>query len=107
MTQNQYRNFLNDPAGFPNAGPVTRLRINMVPGGPGFRNTVSSRANFAGAVPVHFQYSDAMVSTVYLRYDNTGIPPTSALWAQTTQPPHGAPYVNDRAYYLQWNADQA
>ena len=107
MTQNQYRQFLNDPAGFLNAGPVTRLRINMMPGGPGFRNTVSSTANFAGAVPIHFQYSDAMVSTVFLRYDNTGIPPTSALWAQTAQPPHNAPYVNDRAYYLQWNADQA
>jgi hypothetical protein len=106
MDQNQYRQFLNDPAAFMNAGPVRRLRINMVPGGPGFRNTVQFTANYPGAVPTFFQYSDSMVTPVSLRYDNTGIPATSALWAQTNRPANGQ-FVNDRAYYLQWNADQA
>ena len=106
MNQNQYRQFLNDPAAFLNAGPVYRLRINMNPGGPGFRNTVRHTAHYPGAVPIFFQYSDAMVTPVSLRYDNTGIQATSALWAQTNRPA-GGQFVNDRAYYLQWNADEA
>lgn len=106
MEQNQYRQFLNDPAAFLNAGPVRRLRINMSPVGPGFRNTVRHTANYPGAVPVFFQYSDAMVTSVSLRYDNTGNPATSALWAQTARPAAGQ-FVNDRAYYLQWKTDQA
>jgi hypothetical protein len=106
MNQTQYRQFLNDPAAFLNAGPVVRrLRINMTPAGPGFRNTVRSTDQIGGA-PIFFQYSDAMVTKVYLRYDDTAlVPDNRVLWAETT--PGGAQYVNDRAYYLQWNVDQA
>lgn len=106
MNQNQYRQFLNNPVAFINGGPVTRLRINMNPGGVGFRNTIRSTAQHPGSVPLSFQYSDSRVSPIYLRYDNTGIPPTSAIWAQSTRPGAGE-FINDRAYYLQWSADQA
>ena len=62
--------------------------------------------NSAVPFPTFFQYSDAMVASVSLRYDDTGIPATSALWAETNRPA-GGQFVNDRAYYLQWNVDQA
>lgn len=108
MNQNQYRQFLNDPAAFLNAGPVRRMRINVNPVTPNFRNVIQRTANYGGAVPVHFQYSDARVTPVSLRYDNTGIPPTSALWVESNRPGNpAAQYVSDRAYWLQWNADEA
>jgi hypothetical protein len=106
MTQAQYMRFLNDPAGFLNAGPVRRLRINVNPSGAGFSNTIKSTANYPGAVPVHFQYSDARVTRISWTYDDTGIPATSAVWARATQSV-GGQFVNDRAYYLQWSADEA
>jgi hypothetical protein len=106
MTQAQYIQFLNDPAGFLNAGPVRRLRIKVNPSGPGPSNTTESTANYPGAVPVRFQTSDARVTPIWWKYDNTGIPATSAVWAQTTPPVGGQP-VNDSAYYLQWSVDEA
>ncbi len=109
MNQNQYRQFLNDPAAFLNAGPVRRMRININPVTPNFRNVVQRTAQYGGgAVPVHYQYSDARVTPVSLRYDNTGIPPTSALWVETNRPANPlAQFVTDRAYWLQWRADEA
>jgi hypothetical protein len=106
MDQTQFGQFLNDPARFLNAGAVQRMRINITPGGAGFRNTVKCTANYPGAVPTFFQYSDALVTPVFFRYDNTGIPATSALWVQTGRPANG-PYTSDRAYYLQWGDNQA
>ena len=106
MDNTQYRQFLNNPVTFLNGGPVSRLRINVTTPGVPFRNTIKSTENFNGSVPTSFQYSDSRVTSISLRYDNTGIAPTSALWAQTTRPPAGN-FVNDRAYYLQWSADQA
>ncbi len=106
MNQNQYRRFLNNPVTFMNGGPVTRFRINMSPGGAGFANSIKSTSQVQGGVPLSFQHSDARVTPMSLRYDDTGIPQTSALWATTTRPPAGD-YVTDRAYYLQWSVDRA
>jgi hypothetical protein len=109
MTQTQYKQFLDDPAKFLNAGPVRRLRINVPPVNPGsavFLTNPQSTANFPGAVPVHFQWQHLSASPIWWKYDDTGIPPTSAVWAQIT-PPVGGQFVNDRAYYLKWSVDEA
>lgn len=78
----------------------------MNPGGISFRNSVHETVQLGGSVPTFFQYSDSRITSVTLRYDDTGIPATSALWAETAYR-GGSQFVNDRAYYLQWSADQA
>jgi hypothetical protein len=107
MTQAQYMQFLNDPARFLNAGPVRRLRINVPPVNPGTAVLMNPQStdNYPGAVPVHFQWRLSSVAPIKWKYDNTGIPPTSAVWAQTTQP--GGQFVDDSAYYLKWSVDEA
>lgn len=55
---------------------------------------------------MRYQYSVALVAPVTLRYDDTGIPNTSAVWVSRTSPV-GVDYQRDRAYYLHWNVNQA
>lgn len=105
MDQTQYMQFLNDPARFLNNGPVQRLRITINPG-PAAKNTVKYTANYPGAVPTDYYYSDALVKPVFIRYQNTSIPATSALWVETSQPAID-PFTRDRAYYLHWEVDYA
>jgi hypothetical protein len=106
MNQTQYRQFLNDPAGFLNDGPVKRLRININLGPVASKNTDKYTASYPGAVPTVYQYSDSLVTQVFFRYDITGIAATSALWV-TADRPAGESYISDRAYYLQWEVDKA
>lgn len=106
MDQLQYRQFLGDPVALLNGpGNVSEIRLDstMVRDIP---NTVSRTVHNPGAVPLHYQYSAARVTPVTVRYDDTGISATSAVWV-SRDAPAGADYQRDRAYYLQWAADQA
>lgn len=106
MNQQQYRQFLDNPVALLNGpGNVRQIRLDgtMTQAIP---NTVSRTVQNPGAVPLHYQYSAARVTPVTLRYDDTGIPATSAVWVSRNSPAVGQ-YQRDRAYYLQWAADQA
>jgi hypothetical protein len=108
MDHIQYRQFLNDPVAFLNAGPVKRLRINMNPAGAAFRNTVQRTTQHPGVVPTYWQYADALVAPVSLRIENSPVASVlSAVWVESKRPAPGASFVNDRAYWLKWNADKA
>jgi hypothetical protein len=102
----QYRQFLNDPVTFLNSpGNVRQIRLDgtMVQEMP---NSISRTVQNPGAVPLHCQHSSARVKPVTVRYDDTGIAPTSAVWISRNSPPAGN-YQRDRAYYLQWAPDNA
>ncbi|RDU96659.1 hypothetical protein [Trinickia dinghuensis] len=105
MNPQQYRLFLDNPVLFLNGpGNVRQIRLDgtMTQAMP---NSVSRTVQYPGAVPLHYQYSAARVTPVTLRYDDTGISATSAVWISRNQP--GGQYQRDRAYYLQWAADHA
>jgi hypothetical protein len=106
MNQQQYRTFLNDPVQLLNGpGNVRQIKFDgsMARAIP---NSVSRSVQRPGAVPLHYQYSAARVVPVTLRCYDTGIAPTSAVWV-SRNPPAAEPFQRDRAYYLQWDADQA
>jgi hypothetical protein len=105
MNQRQYRQFLDNPLALLNAGNVRQIRFDPTMS-QAIANTVSRIVRHPGAVPLHYQYSAARVTPVTLRYDDTGIPQTSAVWVSRNQPSAGE-YQRDRAYYLQWAPDQA
>ncbi len=69
-------------------------------------NSVSHTVHTPGAVPLRYQFEKASVSPVYIRYDATGIPQTSAVWVSQREPGSGD-FQKDRAYYLQWGPDSA
>jgi hypothetical protein len=101
MNQQQYRGFLNDPVLLLNGvGNVRQIRFDgsMAQAIP---NSVARTVQRPGAVPLHYQYSAARVAPVTLRYDDTGIPATSAVWVSRNPPAGAAPFERDRAYYLQ------
>jgi hypothetical protein len=105
MNPQQYRQFLNNPSALLNAqGNVRQIRFDssMMREIP---NSVSRTVQSPGAVPLHYQYSAARVTPVTLRYDDTGIPATSAVWVSRSSP--NVLHQRDRAYYLQWAADSA
>lgn len=111
MNQQQYRQFLDNPVHLLNpplgAGNVRQIRLDgtMAQAIP---NSVSRTVVNPGAVPLHYQYSSARVTPVTLRYDDTGIPANSAVWVSRNPPAAlGSPHQRDRAYYLQWAANQA
>ena len=107
MTPQQYRLFLDNPVALLNGpGNVRQIRLDGTMG-QAIANSVSRTVQNPGAVPLHYQYSAARVLPVTLRYDDTGIPPTSAVWISRNQPGGGGQYQRDRAYYLQWAPDQA
>jgi hypothetical protein len=105
MTHQQYRQFLDNPVAMLSAGNVRQIRLDgsmdhVIP------NSVSRIVHNPGAVPLHYQYSAARVVPVTIQYQDTGIPPTSGVWVNRNTPAAGE-YQRDRAYYLQWGADQA
>ncbi|MEX3899856.1 hypothetical protein [Paraburkholderia sp. BR10954] len=105
MNPQQYRQFLANPAVLLNGpGNVRQIRLesDMTREIP---NSVSRTVQNPGAVPLHYQYSAARVTPVTLRYDDTGISATSAVWISRI-PPTGE-HQRDRAYYLQWAPDCA
>lgn len=106
MNQQQYRQFLNNPAVLLNgAGNVSQIRLNGNMS-QAIANSVSRTVNHPGTVPLHYQYSASRVTPVTLKYDDTGFPGNSAVWV-SRQPPAAGDYQRDRAYYLQWAADHA
>lgn len=106
MNQQQYRQFLNDPRTLLNGtGNVRQIRLT----GFGATDNAVSRAVVEGGVlSLRYRFSAARVTPVSLRYDDTHIPATSAIWVSGgTPPPPPAVIQRDRAYYLQWGVDQA
>lgn len=110
MNQNQYTQFLNDPAAFlnNNTDNLRQLRISVNPTGPAFSNTVKRTIQDQMGNDVYFQHSDALVTKMFLSYDiSTVSDDLSALWIRTTDPKNGLPLIQDRAYWLKWNADES
>jgi hypothetical protein len=106
MNRQQYRQFLNNPVALLNGpGNVSQIRLHASMT-RAIANTVSRTVQRPDAVPLHYQYSAARVTPVTVRYDDSGIPATSAVWV-SRHPPAAGDYQRDRAYYLQWAPDQA
>ena len=105
MNQQQYRQFLNDPATLLNAGNVSQIRLYGTMSQAA--NAVSRVVNQAGINRLRYKYSAARVTPVTLKYDDTGIIQTSAIWVSQQPPVGGGDYQRDRAYYLEWGVDQA
>ena len=105
MNQQQYRQFLGDPRTLLNAGNVSEIRLDASMAQAA--NAVSRVVNQAGGNRLRYQYSAARVTPVTLKYDDTRIPQTSAIWVSRQPPAGGGDYQRDRAYYLQWGVDEA
>lgn len=105
MNQQQCHQFLSDPTTFLNAGNVSEIRLHGSMAQAA--NAVSRIVNQAGGNRLRYKFSAARVTPVTLKYDDTGIPQTSALWVSGQPPATGGDYQRDRAYYLQWGVDQA
>lgn len=105
MNQQQYRQFLGDPRTLLNAGNVSEIRLDASMAQAA--NAVSRVVNQAGGNRLRYQYSAARVTPVTLKYDDTRIPQTSAIWVRRQPPAGGGDYQRDRAYYLQWGVDEA
>lgn len=105
MDQQRYSAFLNNPCDILNEGNVRHLRLDSSMGRTR-ANSVARTVSAPGAVPLHYQYEKASVSPVFVRYDDTPIPQTSAIWVSQRKPSSGD-YQKDRAYYLQWGPDSA
>ncbi|MFN7571750.1 MAG: hypothetical protein ACK5TK_09915 [Betaproteobacteria bacterium] len=108
MDPQQYRGFLNDPVLLLNRTENAnvrqiRLHSSMASASP---SAVFRTVQHPGAVRLRYQSSAARAVPVTLRYDDTGIPATSAVWV-SRNPPAGEPFQRDRAYYLHWASDEA
>jgi len=106
MNQQQYRQFLDDPRTLLN-GPGNVRQIKLT-GLAATDNAVSRAVMQNGVMSLRYRFSAARVTPVWLRYDATPYPATSALWVSGGPPPLPPAVIQrDRAYYLQWGVDQA
>lgn len=106
MTQQQYQQFLTDPCTFLNGpGNVRQLKFRRFHTAD---NSVSRAVTHGGVTSLRYHYSASRVTPIFLQYDATPIPATSALWVDGgAPPPMPAVVVRDRAYYLKWGVDEA
>ncbi|TDO96722.1 hypothetical protein [Marinomonas balearica] len=105
MDLRQYQQFLNDPVRLLSRGNVSQLRFNGTLSN--VKNAVMRVIDQGGTYRIRYKYSKSRVTPVTIKYDDTGIPQTSAIWVSRTPPNGIGDYRKDRAYYLEWGSNNA
>lgn len=108
MDQQRYFSFLSNPCGSLNQGNVSQLRLHSSMETQSRNIAVDKPVEglSAGAVPLQYQSATASAVPVFIRYDDTSIPQTSAVWVSRTNTGAGD-CLQDHAYYLNWGENTA